>query len=663
MTVFVRNAEGVNVPADIADTTATTNTATTTEDTTTPTATNPTKIGAWTTADRTIPATMDYSPFTYRGGVDYNKVLSAMYGARNANPNAGFLNIGNSNPSQLLSSGVNYTPTGGMSSIGQSYGPGAEYGTASLYVDPNKKGATGSPIAFADEGWNQIIDEARKKINNKLYSTNIMGGSTSLNNKNLDVALLNNAGLTNEKGRKYGLPDIGVMGLSPLEAYGGTDEQQILQKIAEKYNVSVNDIVSKDTQLQRAMNQYYDPVSANWQDVTASPWGKDVTTGVQKWSGLKGKKDADGNTYFDNLNAQLGENPALSAEYFALHGRPEQLGGTKTSGMKAGAYKYTGWEDFLPAGVTPLTATSAQITAAANAYNAQSDLLKPWLDPTKYDQAAIDKSGGSYFDLFKSEKLPVPKGYSYAPNAALTRYNEAVNAGVNPEDLGYDASKVYKGALEKDSGMLGGTLGKIAQIASFVPGPIGATARVLSAMNSFSEGNIVGGVTGMAGATGLTGQITNSLGESLMSNFPTELADMAAKFNMTPSNFAQMLSNSAVNAGISGINAGVNGGNVFGAMLTGGSMPIVSQAIDAQLRGVVTNPDLRKFITTQTANALARTAQGGSVLPFDIGSSGGSQQRPPPSTTTTTTTSAKEGETKMAGGVEYTYNNGVWVPA
>ena len=489
-----------------------------------------------------------------------------------------------------------------------------------------------------------------------------MGGTTSLNNTNLDVALLNNAGLKNEKGRKYGLPDIGVMGLSPLEAYGGTDEQKILQQIADKYHVDVNDIISKDAQLQRAMNQYYDPVSANWQDVTASPWAKDVTTGVQKWSGLKGKKDADGNTYFDNLNAQLGENPALSAEYFALHGRPEQLGGYKTSGMKANAYKYTGWEDFLPSGVSALNATPEQISAAANAYNAQSDLLKPWLSPTNYTQDQIDKSGGSYYDLFKSQKLAVPKGYSYAPNAALTRYNQAVNAGVNPEDLGYDASKVYKGALEKDSGFLGGTLGKIAQIASFVPGPIGATARVLSAMNAFSEGNIVGGVTGMAGATGLTGQITNSLGESLMSNFPTELADMAAKFNMTPSNFAQMLSNTAVNAGISGVNAGVNGGNVWGAMLAGGSMPLVSSAIDAQLRGVVTNPDLRKFITSQTANALARTAQGGNILPFDIGSSGGSQQPKPTTTTSSTDTPAKEGATKMSGGVEYTYNNGVWIP-
>jgi hypothetical protein len=554
---------------------------------------------------------------------------------------------------------------GAAGGIGVSPDYGAASGTASLYVDPNKKGATGSPIAFADEGWNQIIDEARKKINSRLYSTNfVMGesGGRTLNNKNLDVALQYNAGLTNEKGRKYGLPDIGVMGLSPLEAYGGTDEQQILQKIAEKYNVSVNDIISKDTQLQRAMNQYYDPVSANWQDVTASPWAKDVTTGVQKWSGLKGKKDAGGNTYFDNLNAQLGENPALSAEYFALHGRPEQMGGINRSGMKANAYKYTGWEDFLPSGVSALNATPEQISAAASAYNAQSDLLKPWLDPTKYTQDKIDKSGGSYFDLFKSEKLAVPKGYSYAPNAALTRYNQAVNAGVNPEDLGYDASKVYKGALEKDSGMLGGTLGKIAQIASFIPGPIGATARVLSAMNAFSEGNIVGGVTGMAGATGLTGQITNSLGESLMSNFPTELADMAANFNMTPANFAQMLSNTAVNAGISGVNAGVNGGNVWGAMLAGGSMPLVSSAIDAQLRGVVTNPDLRKFITTQTANALARTAQGGNILPFDIGSSGGSQQPRPTTTTSSTDTPAKEGATKMAGGVEYTYNNGVWIP-
>jgi hypothetical protein len=210
--------------------------------------------------------------------------------------------------------------------------------------------------------------------------------------------------------------------------------------------------------------------------------------------------------------------------------------------------------------------------------------------------------------------------------------------------------------------MLGKTLGKIAQIASFIPGPIGATARVISAMNAFSEGNIVGGVIGMAGATGLTGQITDSLGESLMSNFPTELADMAAKFNMTPANFAQMLSNTAVNAGISGVNAGVNGGNVWGAMLAGGSMPLVAGAIDAQLRGVVTNPDLRKFITSQTANALARTAQGGNILPFDIGSSGGSQQRRPTTTTSSTDTPAKEGATKMAGGVEYTYNNGVWIP-
>ena len=132
MTVFVRNAEGVNVPADIADTTATTNTATntatTTEDTTTPSATNPTKIGAWTTVDRTIPTTMDYSPFTYRGGVDYNKVLSAMYGRRNANPGAGFIGIGNNDQSQLLSSGVNYTaPAVGMASYGQSFGPGAEH--------------------------------------------------------------------------------------------------------------------------------------------------------------------------------------------------------------------------------------------------------------------------------------------------------------------------------------------------------------------------------------------------------------------------------------------------------------------------------------------------------------------------------------------------------
>lgn len=679
MTVYVKNSLGINVPLDSADTTTTTANTTQNAAATTQAATQP-QIGSWTTIDRSIPATFNWDPFNYRTGTNYSDVLKAMYGnyamqGPGTTPTTSFESLLNQNRTpDVIGSMVYKNPlsqigTGGFG-MGAS-GPGTSWEYAKFYDDPKKKNQTRqnqygenvAPIAFDDDNFNRALDEVNKALQQKLYTTAFgfgagTTGNTSLNTRYIDKNVMRK----DEKGRLK-RPNIGVSGISLIDAYGGKDEDKIIDKVAAKYGLSNQQIREASSNMQRALNTYYDPVGSNWQEVKATPWAAEIDPAVKSYATKAGEK------LFEQLAGKLPADSPLGAAYYVMHSQPE-LRGAKQVGPQ---FKYTDWTDFLPTGVSVTSATEQQFKDALAAYDAQNKLMQPWKDPSRYSAKSMEKDpGGSYFDLFKSEKLDIPKGYNYVGSNALHNYNVLVNAGIDPKELGIDVNKVYKSALEKEAtGGFLGSFGPLASLASFIPGPVGTIASIISGLNSLQSGDVVSGLASFAGGTGLTSAIAGNLKSTILSNFPDEITSLATKFNMKPAELTDMLVRTGISAGIGGANAIENGGSFLSGVLASGGTELLGRTINASLVDKITDPKLRDFISTQSAQALARVATGGPVLPNYLGSGtqGGSQggqtgtQTGGQTGAQTTTPAPKDGETKMVGGTEYKYQNGIWTIA
>jgi hypothetical protein len=617
---YVQNADGVFVPAD--DAAAATTTAAT------PTITGQPQIGAWTTIDRAIPASIDWTQFDYGNHQNYSDVLKSSY--KTAVSGIGFIN------------------------------------------QPKKAPVTYDPVNFKDDKWDTILGDVYKQLDPLLYDSkpNYVTGLGGLGTPTR--ALKKDAyydSYYNPTDKTYKAPDIGNTGLSLLEAANASYRDPLLQQFAALNGVTVEDILKHDTSRQRAMNAYYNPVTSNWQDVMASPFYQDALTGIDKFTN---RKDTDPRW---QAFQDASKNNVLAPEYYALHDRPAGTAKLTTAGPRRsntaglGAnYRYTDWSDFLPSGVAARDATPEQYIEAQKAQEAQRVLTQPWLDPNRYTPEKIaeisDRQGGmgSTYDLKYSENVPLPKGMKYRPSADMKLYNMAVNAGVDPTTLtnaagvGLDPNKVIKGSFKKKKSVMNSPILNMAKMALAVVQPelapyIMAANSAQSAINGDIFGAVLSGVGAYGGFTGsdMLGGASDSISNSVFG----ALRDSG--LNLTTeqmSSIASGLGKSVVQGGLGGINAAVHGGDAFMGALTAGGGTLLSSTLNDSLKSTIPDPKLRNFIVQSATTATMQNL-----------ASGTKPRLYPNSSTTSTGVTPTEGTSKQVGSRKFNYNNGIWIPA
>lgn len=623
---YVQNADGVFVPADNAAAAS-------------PIAGQP-QIGAWTTIDRAIPASIDWSQFDYGDHQNYSDVLKSSY--RHAS-----------------------LPFG---SIGNNYNTGI----AGFINQPKKAPVTYDPVNFKDDKWDTILGDVYKQLDPLLYDSkpNYATGLSGLGTPTR--ALKKDAyydSYYNPTDKTYKAPDIGNTGLSLLEAANASYRDPLLQQFAALNGVTVEDILKHDTSRQRAMNAYYNPVTSNWQDVMASPFYQDALTGIDKFTN---RKDTDPRW---QAFQEASKNNVLAPEYYALHDRPAGTAKLTTAGPRRsntaglGAnYRYTDWSDFLPSGVAARDATPEQYIEAQKAQEAQRVLTQPWLDPNRYTPEKIteisDRQGGmgSTYDLKYSENVPLPKGMKYRPSADMKLYNMAVNAGVDPTTLtnaagaGLDPNKVITGSFKKKKSVMNSPVLQMAKMALAVIQPelapfIMAANAAQSAINGDIFGAVLSGVGAYGGFTGsdMLGGASDSISNSVFG----ALRDSG--LNLTTeqmSSIASGLGKSVVQGGLGGINAAVHGGDAFMGALTAGGGTLLSSTLNDSLKSTIPDPKLRNFIVQSATTATMQNL-----------ASGTKPRLYPNSSTTSTGVTPPEGTSKQVGRGKFTYNNGIWIPA
>lgn len=249
------------------------------------------------------------------------------------------------------------------------------------------------------------------------------------------------------------------------------------------------------------------------------------------------------------------------------------------------------WQDFLPSNVKESAATPEQVESAKLMFDNQQELITG------------TTGEGSVFNLFKSEDLPLPENFYYAPNSLTRNFNVLANAGVNPEVTASALSpkNVYKESIEYDApGGFGSFVKSVLPAVVSIAFPqFAPIIQSLNAVNSLAQGDIFGGLMSMAGATGVldtvfqgaTGGMMDSMSEALQSSF-----------NLSPA-AASALTKSAMFAGASGINAALNDQDIMSALATGAGAGLLAGKINATLASSVTNPYLRNYIVGQLTNA------------------------------------------------------------
>lgn len=292
-----------------------------------------------------------------------------------------------------------------------------------------------------------------------------------------------------------------------------------LQAIADKYGVSIDEVQNVYSKYNRARQDIIDPVGANWQNIKAAPFYKDLEAGIRQYTNYQPtKKERAGQWGGYNLGTQVNfdtlraMNPtaALSPEYFALHS-PNDANGRNP-------YRLTDAYDYLDNGKTLEQSTQAERDKAQSAYAHHMDLLDNTVangGPFDYKREYINAGGKK------------PKGYNWRPDGMSKKgYNEALdisqnylqhatNGEKNYHDVGYSDATAARALFEKKKVKKGflGKLGPLAALASFIPGPIGIAARVLGAANSAVSGNPLGAITSALGfLPGVNGTGLNAIG-------------------------------------------------------------------------------------------------------------------------------------------------------
>lgn len=250
------------------------------------------------------------------------------------------------------------------------------------------------------------------------------------------------------------------------------------------------------------------------------------------------------------------------------------------------------WQDFLPSNVKESAATPEQIESAKLMFDNQQELIT----------GATGE--GSVFNLFKSEDLPLPENFYYAPNQLTRNFNVLANAGVNPEitSSALSPKNVYKESIEYDApgGGLGGFIKSVLPTVISVAFPqFAPIIQSLNAVNSLAQGDIFGGLMSMAGATGVLDTVFQGATGGMMDSMSDALQ---SSFNLSPA-AASALTKSAMFASASAINAALNDQDIMSALATGAGAGLLAGKINATLASSVTNPYLRNYIVGQLTNA------------------------------------------------------------
>jgi hypothetical protein len=379
-------------------------------------------------------------------------------------------------------------------------------------------------------------------------------------------------------------------------------------EVAAQQGMTVQDLQALYGKYDRANRAIHEPVGASWQDLKASPfYDKGLLSGIRQYSGY-------GDNFFKNLNAKAGgaDNPYyLPAEYFALHD-PKQVragyGGDgsifnsqyeqKNKGFSDIAhhdpYAHQDWTDYITSGKEWWQLSPAEVAKAKADMAHHTDLLDN--TPEK----------GGPFDLAKISGVTPGKLKGRKPNywkdsatlnmsdisdnmmlhskGALNDYTDAQrNAAIQ------SAIQIGKKKKKGKGGFLGGIgkmLGPLSAIASFVPGlnAIALPLKIASAVSSFANGNPLGGLASIVGASGLGNTLASSIGSSINGAVSTTSA---------LSGMGDTIGSALVGGGLGALGGAASGNAGFGA-LTGGLSPFISSG----LTGAGMDPKLASMTTS-----------------------------------------------------------------
>jgi len=455
------------------------------------------------------------------------------------------------------------------------------------YVAPPQTGMTGA--TYSGEGPFSMGPQFKGAAVRKPVYANVSFKDPNLQRYVADIPSLVSDGAfgnVNAQGKKL---DWNQANIDALSAKVGTPEQ--IQALAEKYGVGIDEVQGVYDRYNKARQAIIDPVGANWNDIKASPFYKDIQAGIQQYTNRKAPtlektsptsfgytpvpgynkgKQVD----FAKLNELGGDSP-LTAEYFALHSANDRSG--------RNAYRLTDANDFMRPGMSN--------EQAQEAYLKQKDLL---------DNTVAKGGQFDYRREYTAAGGKTPKGYmKLAEGMSNNGYNEALDTSQNFLGFATNGEKSYHDAGFKDeaatkalfrkkpvkSGFLPGPLSTIATIASFIPGPWQVPARVALAMNSAAQGNPIGALTAAASfLPGANGVGLNPVGAALSSGG----GKLASVLGGTLGDVGGKIASGALTGGLTGA---LSGNAVRGAV-TGAVGQGVSQG--AQSAG----------FDTKTANAI-----------------------------------------------------------
>lgn len=263
------------------------------------------------------------------------------------------------------------------------------------------------------------------------------------------------------------------------------------------------------------------------------------------------------------------------------------------------------WESFLPANVTAQSATPEQV-------------LKAKTDFTAQQRALSDLVGkGSVYNMFGSEKLPIPKNFDYTPANITRDFNTLVNMGINPTkiDPKLTPENVYKGSLTynaPDSSGFGGFVSSFIVPALSIAYPgLAPILQGLSGAYQLSQGNIMGGLMSIASGSGLLDKVFG--GKSVLSGFKGSLADtLQNKFGFTPAT-ANKLVDAGLWAGGNAAAAALSDRNVLEALATGAGLSYLNSSINNGLKSTIQNEGVRNFISQRLTTSLMTALEGGKI--------------------------------------------------
>lgn len=428
----------------------------------------------------------------------YDKNKAPTYKPAPTAPVGGAFNTGT--PNNFLGSGDN-TPVG-MNRIG--------------VTEPAQRAPVAANLSYKDPNYQRYIDD-------------IMNGTTSDAGSITKTAPVTNRSFFENliSGNKQPAP-ISAQQANINALKGSNVDTAKLQAIADKYGVSVDEVQNVYNKYSRARQDIIDPVGANWQNIKNAPFYKDLEAGIQKYTNYAPSKAemrampggilANSMNYSYNTGTKVDFNKlrsmnptaALSPEYFALHDPNDAYG--------RDPYRLTDSYDFLDNGLSLEQSTQAERDAAQQKYLHQKDLLDNPISeggPFDYRREYI-KAGGTKPKGYnwRAEDLS-KRGYNQALDISQNFLQNATNGEKNYHDVGFSDDIATKALFEKKKvkkGFLGGALGPLMTLASFIPGPIGIGAKVLSAFNAAATGNPLGAIaSAMSFLPGVNGTGLNAI--------------------------------------------------------------------------------------------------------------------------------------------------------